>query len=206
MSMIDGSNKPNEPTEADGQGAETSPVKLAIDLGPLLVFFTAYATLGIYWATAALMGATLISMIASWRWLGRIAPMLMITAAVVWVFGGLTFALHDPRFIKIKPTVVNLAFAAALGFGLATGRPFMKQLLGEAFRLTDTGWRKFTFRWMGFFLFLAALNEIVWRNFSEPTWVSFKVFGIMALSAIFAMSQVVLLKSYQLNDTTTPER
>jgi intracellular septation protein len=204
--MADDAKQSTDRPDQSGQGQETSPIKLAIDLGPLLVFFATYATLGIYWATAALMGATLAAMIASRVWLGRIAPMLMITAAVVWVFGGLTFALHDPRFIKIKPTVVNLAFAAALGFGLVTGRPFMKQLLGEAFRLTDLGWRKFTVRWMGFFLFLAALNEFVWRNFSEPTWVSFKVFGIIALSAIFAMSQVVLLKSYQLNDTSTPER
>jgi intracellular septation protein len=125
---------------------------------------------------------------------------------VVWLFGGLTFALSDPRFIKIKPTVVNIAFAAALGVGLATGRPFMKQLLGEALKLTDEGWRKFTVRWIGFFLFLAAVNEVVWRNFTESTWVSFKVFGILVLTAIFALSQVVMLRAYQLNETPTSER
>jgi intracellular septation protein len=185
---------------------EASPVKLAIDLGPLLLFFATYATLGIYWATAALMVATLVAIAASHLLLGRVAPMLFITAVVVWVFGGLTFALNDPKFIKIKPTVVNVAFAAALGIGLATGRPFMKQLLGEALRLTDEGWRKFTVRWIGFFLFLAVLNEIVWRNFSESTWVSFKVFGILALSAVFATFQVVLLKNHQLDATGTSKR
>jgi intracellular septation protein len=126
-------------SETSSPDPEPSGIKLAIDLGPLLVFFAAYATHGIYWATAALMGATLVAICASHFLIGRIAPMLMITAAVVWVFGGLTFALHDPRFIKIKPTVVNIAFAAALGVGLATGRPFMKLLLGEALRLTKDG-------------------------------------------------------------------
>ena len=135
--MTDDASKTSVEPGAIDQPAEASPVKLAIDLGPLLIFFAAYATLGIYWATAALMGATLLALLASHFLLGKIAPMLLITTVVVWVFGGLTFALNDPRFIKIKPTVVNLAFAAALGTGLMTGRPFMKQLLGEAMRLTD---------------------------------------------------------------------
>jgi intracellular septation protein len=204
--MTDNAPSDQEPTAHAAAPAEASPVKLAIDLGPLLIFFGVYATLGIYWATAALMGSTLVALVASQFLLGRIAPMLLITTVVVWLFGGLTFALNDPRFIKIKPTVVNLAFAAALGAGLATGRPFMKQLLGEAMQLTDEGWRKFTVRWIGFFLFLAGLNEIVWRNFSESTWVSFKVFGILALSAIFATAQVILLKNYQLNETPTAKR
>ena len=204
--MTDDASKTSVEPGAIDQPAEASPVKLAIDLGPLLIFFAAYATLGIYWATAALMGATLLALLASHFLLGKIAPMLLITTVVVWVFGGLTFALNDPRFIKIKPTVVNLAFAAALGAGLVTGRPFMKQLLGEAMRLTDEGWRIFTVRWIGFFLFLAVLNEIVWRNFSESTWVSFKVFGILALSAIFATFQVVLLKAYQPDETPTSKR
>jgi intracellular septation protein len=196
---------PAEPDQA-AKTAESSPMKLAIDLGPLLIFFGVYATLGIYWATASLMGATLVALLASHLILGRVAPMLLITTVVVWLFGGLTFALNDPRFIKIKPTVVNLAFAAALGVGLATGRPFMKQLLGEAMQLTDEGWRKFTVRWIGFFLFLAALNEFIWRNFSEGTWVSFKVFGILILSAVFATLQVVLLRDHQLDTTPTPKR
>jgi intracellular septation protein len=204
--MIDDAPRDQADPDLSQHTAEASPVKLAIDLGPLLIFFGFYATLGIYWATAALMGSTLIALIASHFVLGRIAPMLMITTIVVWLFGGLTFALNDPRFIKIKPTVVNVAFASALGIGLATGRPFMKQLLGEAMQLTDEGWRKFTVRWIGFFLFLAVLNEIVWRNFSESTWVSFKVFGILALSAIFATAQVILLKNYQLNGTPTTKR
>ena len=121
----------------------------------------------------------------------------MVTAVLVVVFGGLTFWLDDPRFIKIKPTIINLLFAGVLFGGLMMRRPLLKLLLGEAFNLTEEGWRKLSMRWALFFLVLAALNEVVWRNFSEAAWVNFKVFGILPLTLVFAMAQIGLIKRYE---------
>jgi intracellular septation protein len=172
-------------------------VKLLIDLGPLLAFFVAYGRAGIYWATGVLMLATLAALLASWRLLGRVTAVPLLTAILVVVFGGLTFYLDDPSFIKLKPTIINLLFAGALVVGLLTDRPLLKVLLGEAFRLTEVGWRKLTVRWALFFFALAILNEVVWRNFSESAWVNFKVFGIVPLTILFALAQIPLLKRYE---------
>jgi intracellular septation protein len=187
-----------EPATSDKTEKAQSPfVKLLIDLGPLIAFFIAYGRAGIYWATGVLMLATVAALVASWRLLGRITPVPMVTAVLVVVFGGLTFYLDDPSFIKLKPTIINLLFSGVLVAGLATGRPLLKLLLGEAFRLTEEGWRKLSVRWAAFFFALAILNEIVWRNFSESAWVNFKVFGIVPITIIFAMAQIGLIKRYE---------
>ncbi|HET6926621.1 MAG TPA: septation protein A [Hyphomicrobiaceae bacterium] len=180
-----------------GAKAPSPVVKLLIDLGPLIAFFIAYSRAGIYWATGVLMLATVAALIASWRLLGRVTPVPMVTAVLVVVFGGLTFYLDDPSFIKLKPTIINLLFCGALVVGLVTGRPLLKLLLGEAFQLSEVGWRKLTVRWALFFFALAILNEIVWRNFSESAWVNFKVFGIVPLTILFAMAQIPLIKRYE---------
>ena len=177
--------------------AENPVVKLLIDLGPLLAFFLTYAKAGIFWATGVLMVATVVALIFSRLLLGRFAMAPAVTAVLVTVFGGLTFLLDDPSFIKIKPTIINLLFAGILAFGVFTGRPLLKMFMGEALRLTDEGWHKMTVRWVGFFLVMAVLNEIVWRNFSESAWVNFKVFGILPLTLLFAMAQVGLIKRYE---------
>ncbi len=181
----------NRPPEQKKQG-----LKLLIELGPLLIFFAVWAKFGIFTATGVLMAATLISLIASKIVLGKIPVMLVVTVVIVTVFGGLTLWLQDASFIKMKPTIVNLLFSGVLAFGLFIKRPFLKLLLGEAFQLTDVGWSKLTLRWIGFFLFVAVLNEIVWRNFSEATWVNFKVFGILPLTMIFAAAQVRLIHRF----------
>ena len=143
------------------------------------------------------MVASVVALAASWTLFGRLLPVPLMTAVLVVVFGGLTFWLNDPRFIKIKPTIINLLFAGVLLFGLMTGRPLLKLLLGEAFNLTEEGWRRLSVRWALFFLALAALNELVWRNFSEAVWVNFKVFGILGLSLVFAMAQIGLIKRHE---------
>jgi intracellular septation protein len=186
----------NEPV-SERPAEPNSLLKLLIDLGPLLVFFLTYAKAGIFWATGVLMVATVAALIASRVLLGRFALAPAVTAVLVVVFGGLTFLLDDPRFIKMKPTIINLLFAGILGFGIATGRPLLKMLMGEALRLTDQGWHKMTVRWALFFVAMAVVNEIVWRNFSEAAWVNFKVFGILPLTLIFAMAQVGLIKRYE---------
>lgn len=187
----------SEPTKANAS-AEPHPFgKLLIDLGPLVLFFLTYAKAGIFWATGVLMVATVVALIASRVLHGHFAIAPAATAVLVVVFGGLTFLLDDPSFIKLKPTIINLLFAGILGFGLFTGRPLLKMFMGEALRLTDEGWRKMTVRWALFFLAMAVVNEIVWRNFAEATWVNFKVFGILPLTLIFAMAQVGLIKRYE---------
>jgi intracellular septation protein len=113
------------------------------------------------------------------------------------VFGGLTFWLDDPRFIMVKPTIINLGFAGVLLGGLAMRRPLLKILFGEAFNLTEEGWRKLSMRWALFFMELAGLHAIVWRNFSEGAWVNFKVFGILPLTLVFAMAQMGLIKRHE---------
>ena len=188
----------SEEVKNSGRPAEANPlVKLLIDLGPLLAFFITYAKAGIYWATGVLMVATIIALIASRVLLGRFSVAPAVTAVLVVIFGGLTFLLDDPSFIKMKPTIINLLFAGILGFGIFTGRPLLKMFMGEALQLTDQGWQKMTVRWAIFFIAMAVLNEIVWRNFSEAAWVNFKVFGILPLTLVFAMAQIGLIKRHE---------
>ena len=172
-------------------------VKMLLELGPLVVFFIVNSQVGIFWGTGWFMVATTIALAASWRIVGRIPLMPLVSGACILVFGGLTFWLDDPSFIKMKPTFINLLFAGVLGAGLLMGRPLLKLLLGEAFNLTQEGWRKLTVRWIVFFLVVAVLNEVVWRNTTETVWVNFKVFGILPLTLVFAMAQIGLIRRYE---------
>ena len=174
-------------------------VKLAVELGPLLVFFIGNSRFGIFTGTGAFMVATVVALIVSRAVLGKIATMPLVTGAFVLVFGGLTLWLQDDHFIKIKPTIVNAMFAAILLGGLATGRIFLKIVFGDVMRLADEGWRLLTVRWAVFFVFLAVLNEFVWRSFSTDAWVTFKVFGIMPITFLFALAQIGLLKKYDIS-------
>jgi intracellular septation protein len=185
--------------QADRSAAPNPLVKMLIEFGPLAAFVIAYFTAGIYWATGVLMVASLVALVASRLCFRRLLPVPVVTAVLVVVFGSLTFLLNDPRFIKIKPTIINLLFAGVLIFGLMTGRPLLKLLFGEAFNLTAEGWRKLSIRWAAFFVTLAVLNEIVWRNFSEATWVNFKVFGILGISLVFGVAQIGLIKRHEAN-------
>lgn len=191
-------------TEQTGAAAKpqhtNQALKLLVELGPLLVFFLTNAWAGLYWGTGVFIGATLVSLLASRLLFGRIPIMPLISGAFVVAFGGLTLYLHDDVFIKVKPTIVNTLFAAILFGGLLAGRPLLRHLFGEEFKLTDEGWRKLTFRWACFFVALAILNEIVWRTMSSDAWVTFKVFGILPLTLAFAVAQIGLLKRFQIMD------
>jgi intracellular septation protein len=183
-----------------GQHAAKGPLlKLLVEVGPLAVFFlTNYWAQDIYRATGAFMVATVISLIASRVLFGRIPVMPLVSGVFVVVFGGLTLWLQDEHFIKMKPTLVNALFASTLFVGLLAGQSLLRFLFGDVFRLTEEGWRKLTLRWACFFVFLAVLNEIVWRTVSTDAWVNFKVFAIMPLTMAFAVSQVGLLRAYEL--------
>ncbi|MEM8744938.1 MAG: septation protein A [Pseudomonadota bacterium] len=179
------------------QGKQENPVlRLVLDLGPLLLFFGINAYYGIFVATAVFMVAIVIALAVSRILTGQFAKMPLVTAVFVIVFGGLTLYLQDETFIKIKPTIIYLLFAGILLGGLAVKRVFLRSLLGEAFDLNDEGWRKLTWRWAWFFVFLAGLNEVVWRSFSTDVWVSFKVFGLVPLTLVFAAFQVGLLQKH----------
>ena len=178
------------------QPAEKQGLKLLIELGPLLIFFAVYAKFGIFTATGVLMGTMVLSLVASKLLLGRITVMPVVTAVIIFIFGGLTLWLNDASFIKLKPTIINILFAGLLSLGLVIKRPFLKLLFGEAFQMTEEGWYRLTVRWIFFFLVVASLNEVVWRNFSESTWVNFKVFGILPLTMIFAAAQIKLIQKF----------
>jgi intracellular septation protein len=180
-------------------------LKLALELGPLAVFFLSNGRAGLFAATALFMGATAISLIVSWILIRRVPTMPLVTGVVVLVFGGLTLYLHDELFIKLKPTIVNTLFAVVLLGGLFFGKSFLAVVFDSAFNLTEEGWRKLTFRWGLFFVFLAILNEIIWRNFSTDFWVGFKVWGVFPLTFIFAASQFPLLQRHAAPEGTAPE-
>jgi intracellular septation protein len=176
--------------------AEGSPLKLALDLGPLLAFFATYAVFGLIPATAVIIVGTVASLIASRILIGKLSPLPVVSGILVVVFGGLTVWLQDEQFIKLKPTIVNLLFSGILLGGLAFGHALLQPLFGAVFQLTAEGWRKLTLRWGCFFLALAALNEVIWRNFSTSAWVSFKTFGTIILTMIFLVAQKGLLQAH----------
>jgi intracellular septation protein len=191
--------------------------KLALDLGPLLLFFfanskpalfepwlrpiipDAVATgerAGIFVATAVFMVAIIVALVVSYALIRRLPAMALVSAVVVVVFGGATLAFQNETFIKLKPTIIYLMFAGALFGGMVFRKPLLAMVFDQMFNLTDEGWRKITLRWATFFLVLAALNEIVWRTQSTDTWVTFKVFGVLPLTFIFAALQYPLLVKY----------
>lgn len=179
-------------------GKQSQLVRLAMDLGPLLVFFGTFEFFGIFAATGAFMAAVLCALIVGYVRERRLSPMPLFTAVLVLVFGGLTLYLRNDVFIKMKPTVLYALFGTLLLGGLAFNQLLIKYVFSQAFELSDAGWRTLTWRWSAFFLFLAALNEIVWRNFSTAAWVYFKVWAIIPLIFLFALAQTPLILKHEI--------
>jgi len=205
-----------EPIQPVGPAKKAEPhplLKLALELGPLLVFFfansrgewlaetiPALGSLGdpIFIATGLFMVATAVSLTVSWFLLRTLPMMPLISGIVVFVFGALTLWLQNETFIKMKPTIVNTMFGAILLGGLFFGKSLLGYVFDSAFRLDSEGWRKLTVRWGVFFLFLAALNEVVWRSFSTDFWVAFKVWGTMPITIAFTLAQMPLIMRHSL--------
>ncbi|MBO6917500.1 MAG: septation protein A [Rhizobiaceae bacterium] len=206
---------------SDTQISEKPPInpvlKMSLELGPLVVFFfansrgewlaerfPALAELGgpIFIATALFMAATSISLAVSWVLTRTIPIMPLITGVIVLIFGALTLWLQDETFIKMKPTIVNTLFGSTLLIGHLFGKSFLRYAFDAAFNLDDEGWKKLTIRWGIFFFFLAAINEIVWRNFSTDFWVAFKVWGVMPISMIFMVFQMRVVMQHSLDNDT----
>ncbi|WP_117194937.1 septation protein A [Rhizobium terrae] len=192
-------------------------LKLALELGPLLVFFLGnfrgewlvtqfpvLSTIGgpLLVATALFMVATVISLIVSKIVFHHLPVMPMVSGVVVLIFGSLSIWLQDETFIKMKPTIVNTLFGTALLVGLMFGKSLLGYVFNAAFQLDEAGWKKLTLRWGIFFLFLAVLNELVWRNFSDAVWVNFKVWGTMPITIAFTLSQMPLIMRHTLQEPT----
>ncbi len=172
-------------------------IKPATEIGPLVIFFIANGHYGIFVGTAAFMAATALALAVSYQLERRIPVMPGVTAIFVLIFGGLTLWLHNDLFIKVKPTIIDLLFAAILGGGMLAGRPLLKPLLSTVLPgLTDLGWRKLTWRWATFFVLLAVLNEVLWRNFSTNFWVDAKLFLVMPLTIAFSFAQIPLIRRH----------
>ncbi len=179
--------------------AELSPMfKLALGLGPLLLFFFVNSRWGIFNATAAFMAATVASIVITYVMVKRIAIMPLVSGVVVMIFGGLTIYLQDELFIKLKPTIIYSIFAAILFGGLLMGRSLLALVFDSLFRLDAEGWRKLTWRWAVFFVLMAVANEIVWRMFSTDTWVAIKTFGFVPVTFLFAIAQAPLITKHAL--------
>ena len=178
-------------------------IKLLADFGPLLLFFIIYFNNenDLKVAIPPFIIATLISLIVIY-FLEKRIPMVPLTGGIlITLFGGLTLYFDNKIFFYMKPTIINLLFAAVLFFGkFFTEKPLLKIFFQNAFNLKDEGWKKLNYRWISFFIFVAVLNEIVWRTQSEAFWVNFKVWGLLPISFIFAASQFPLINKYKLNE------
>ena len=202
---------------SDPKHQEVNPLlKLVLELGPLMVFF--FANARGEWLIERVPGARQ-SRRADLRGDGAVhgrhgdradAPrgcilhtlpiMPLVSGVVVLVFGALTLWLQDDVFIKMKPTIVNTLFGAVLLGGLVFGKSLLGYVFDSAFHLDAEGWRKLTLRWGLFFLFLAVVNEVVWRSFPTDTWVAFKVWGIMPITLVFTLSQMPLIMRHSLDE------
>jgi intracellular septation protein len=205
---------PSDPQKAKKEAVNPA-LKLVLELGPLMVFFFAnargewlagkfpvLAELGgpIFIATGLFMAATAVALLASWLLMRTLPVMPLVSGIVVFVFGALTLYLQDDEFIKMKPTIVNTLFGAILLGGLAFGKSLLGYVFESAFRLDAEGWRKLTLRWGLFFLFLAVVNEVVWRNFSTDFWVAFKVWATIPITLLFTATQMPLILRHSLED------
>ena len=176
-------------------------IRVAADYGPLLIFFTIYFNNenDLKAAIPPFIVATLIALIVIYVLEKRIPMVPLVSGILISFFGGLTLYFDNKIFFYMKPTIINILFAAVLFFGkYFTQKPLLKIFFQNAFNLEDEGWKKLNYRWIGFFLFIAILNEIVWRTQSEAFWVNFKVWGLLPISFLFAASQVPLINKYKL--------
>ena len=174
--------------------------KLLIDIGPLAVFFVFYTRSDLKTAILPFMIATIIAVLFSYIIEKKIPILPTVGGVIILIFGGLTIYFDNETFFKMKPTIINLLFAGILYGGVILNKSLLRYLLGAALKLQDEGWDILTKRWIGFFIALAILNEIIWRTQTTDIWVNFKVFGILPITFIFTLTQFSTIKKYQIED------
>jgi intracellular septation protein len=190
----------NDTTTPSAAPRKRGGLSLALDFGPLLIFFIAYKFGGVFVGTGVFMVAILLAVIIAKLALGKVTPMLWTSAILVIGFGGMTIYFHDPKFIQIKPTLIYALFAAILFGGLLVGRPMLKYLLEAAYDgLSDAGWRKLSRNWALFFVGMAILNEVLRLYFTFDQWLTIKTWGLTILSLVFAAANVPMLLRHGLN-------
>jgi intracellular septation protein len=172
-------------------------IKLLLEFMPLALFFVVSKGYGIYIGSLVLAVATAVTLVIMWVAYRRIAMMAIITAVTSISAGGMTYVLTDPHYVYMKPTIVCAAFALILGGGLLFGKPLLQPLIGEDLHITKQGWMIITLRWTLYFVFIAALNEVLWRTQTESFWLNFKVFGLMPMSILYGLAQIPLLAKYR---------
>ena len=186
-------------------------LKLALELGPIVLFFIGFSRFkdqtfslfghpatGFIVMTAAFIPLMILTSGILWWLTGKLSKMQIATLVLVIVFGGLSVWLNDERFFKIKPTMIYVLFGVILGIGLLRGQSYLKLVMEEALPMQAEGWMILTRRVTGFFFALAVANEVIWRNFSTETWVTFKTFGLTAALFLFFMTQARLFEKYGL--------
>ena len=173
-------------------------MKQLFEFFPLIVFFAVYykSDKDLYFSIAAVIIATLISLIALYVKERKISTMMLVSTVILVIFGGLSLFFKNEIFFKMKPTIINALFALALIISTYLNKPILKMMLNSSIKLKDQGWTMLNKMWTGYFIFLAVLNEIVWRNYPTDVWVNFKVFGIMGVTIAFTIVQIPLLKKY----------
>lgn len=175
-------------------------LKFVLEFGPLIAFFVVYKWSGIYVATMVIMATTVITLAITWLITRKLSIMPIVTLVLITIFGGLTLYLKDPVFIQVKVTIINGMFAAILLGGWLIKKPLLKFVFGEAMNLDAVGWLKLTLNWGLFFLALALANEVIRATVTMDTWVTYKTFGILPLTFIFAMSQLPLMQRHMIEE------
>lgn len=178
--------------------------KQLLELLPLLVFFAAYLSKGVIWATGALAVASVLVIALIYAIDRTVSKAQVIGVVLVLIFGGLTVYMNDPRYLVAKVSLINVLFGAVLLGGYLFKRAFIKDIMGEAMVLPDHAWMTLSLRWAGFFFFLAALNVLVWFRFSESIWASFKVFGLMGLTVVFALANAPFMARHMPKEDEKP--
>jgi len=176
-------------------------IKLVTDFGPLLIFFIIYfyGEIDLKVAIPPFIIATLIALAVVYFLEKRISMLPLLSGVLITLFGGLTLYFNNKVFFYMKPTIINLLFAGVLFFGkYVTKKPLLKKFFQNKLNLKNEGWKKLNYYWIYFFLFVAALNEIVWRTQSELFWVNFKVWGLLPITILFTVSTIPIIKKYKL--------
>lgn len=197
---------PETPQPAENK----NPYRFILEVFPLAAFFIGYKFAhvifgnepddNLIYATGILMLATVIALTIRWFMEKKIAVMPLVTLVIILIFGGLTIYFDSKLFIKIKPTILNLCFASILLGGLLFKKSFISFIMGPVLKMEEKGWFKLTLLWGIFFVFLAGLNEFIWRNYSEEIWVNFKVFGMLPLTLVFSMLSIFMVHQHLIPD------